>query len=92
MRSLTISGQRVSCRGCTLAEQLTVLLIGFDLTFELRPNDHSIEIVPLKDVVKSPSVDRRPNDLLRRLTRQMPRKMFGRCIRCVCRSNLSGQC
>jgi hypothetical protein len=40
----------------TLAEQLTVLLIGFDLTFELRPNDRSIEIVPLKDVIKVPRV------------------------------------
>jgi hypothetical protein len=31
----------------SLAEQLTLLLIGFDLTFELRPNERSIEIVPL---------------------------------------------
>ena len=38
----------------TLAEQLTVLLIGFDLTFELRPNDRSIEVVPLKGVSKPP--------------------------------------
>ena len=37
----------------TFAEQLTVLLIGFDLSFELRPNDRSIEIVPLKGVSKS---------------------------------------
>ncbi len=37
----------------TLAEQLTVLLIGFDLTYELRPNDRSIEIVPLKGTFKS---------------------------------------
>jgi hypothetical protein len=43
--------------GLTLAEQLTVLLIGFDLTFELRPNERSIEIVPLKDVIKTPSVN-----------------------------------
>jgi hypothetical protein len=35
-----------------LTDQLTVLLIGFDLTFELRPQDHSIEIVPLKAVSK----------------------------------------
>jgi hypothetical protein len=39
--------------GLTFAEQLTVLLVGFDLTFELRPNDRSIEIVPLKGVSKS---------------------------------------
>jgi hypothetical protein len=37
----------------TLAEQLTVLLIGFDLSFELRPNDRSIKIVPLKGVSHS---------------------------------------
>jgi hypothetical protein len=42
--------------GLTLAEQLTVLLVGFDLTFELRPNERSIEIVPLKGVIKTPSV------------------------------------
>jgi hypothetical protein len=40
----------------TLAEQLTVLLIGFDLTFELRPNERSVEVVPMKGVVKPPSV------------------------------------
>jgi hypothetical protein len=39
----------------TLAEQLTVLLVGFDLSFELRPNDRSIEIVPVKGVRKLPS-------------------------------------
>lgn len=38
----------------TLTEQLTVLLIGFDLSFVLRPNDRSIEIVPLKGVGKLP--------------------------------------
>jgi hypothetical protein len=43
--------------GLTLAEQLTVLLIGFDLTFELRPNDHSIEIVPLKGFIKTSSLN-----------------------------------
>ena len=43
--------------GLTFAEQLTVLLLGFDLTFDLRPNDRSIEVVPLKDVVKPPSVN-----------------------------------
>jgi hypothetical protein len=37
----------------TFAEQLTVLLIGFDLSFELRPNDRSIDIVPLKRASKS---------------------------------------
>jgi len=36
----------------TLAEQLTVLLIGFDLTFEVRPNERSIAVVPLKGVSK----------------------------------------
>jgi hypothetical protein len=40
----------------TLAEQLTVLLIGFDLTFEVRPNDRSIEVAPLKDVSKPAGV------------------------------------
>lgn len=39
--------------GLTFAEQITVLLAGFDLTFELRPNDHSIQVVPLKGVGKS---------------------------------------
>lgn len=31
----------------SVAEQLTVLLIGFDLTFELRAADRSIQIVPI---------------------------------------------
>jgi hypothetical protein len=31
----------------TLAQQLTILLIGFDLTFEVRPSKRTIEIVPL---------------------------------------------
>jgi hypothetical protein len=31
-----------------LAEQLTVLLMGFDLTFEFRPEDRAIQIVPLE--------------------------------------------
>ena len=31
-----------------LAERLTVLLLGFDLTFEFRPEDHAIHIVPLE--------------------------------------------
>jgi hypothetical protein len=46
----------------TLAEQLTVLLVGFDLTFELRSNDRSIVTVPLKNVGKSASggVAKRP--------------------------------
>lgn len=41
----------------TLAEQLTVLLVGFDLTFKLQPNDRSIEIVPLKGIIKTPSAN-----------------------------------
>src|SRR5436190_5410430 len=41
----------------TLTEQLTVLLIGFDLTFELRPNDHSIGMVALKGVLSTPSLN-----------------------------------
>lgn len=40
--------------GLTFAEQLTVLLIGFDLTFELGPGDRSVAVVPIKDVSKSP--------------------------------------
>lgn len=35
----------------TLANKLTVLLVGFDLTFQLRPNERSIEIVPLQEAV-----------------------------------------
>ena len=31
----------------TLAEELSVLLLGFDLTFEFEPGDHAIRIVPL---------------------------------------------
>jgi hypothetical protein len=31
----------------SLPDQLTILLVGFDLTFELRPQDRSIELVPL---------------------------------------------
>ena len=38
------------------AEQLTVLLIGFDLSFELRPDDRSIEIVSLKGTSKPADV------------------------------------
>jgi hypothetical protein len=38
-----------------LAEQLTVLLIGFDLTFELRPNDRIIHVVPMNVIVDPPS-------------------------------------
>jgi hypothetical protein len=34
----------------SLTDQLTLLLVGFDLTFELRPKDQSIEIVPLRAV------------------------------------------
>jgi hypothetical protein len=40
--------------GLTFAEQLTVLLIGFDLTFEPRPADRLIALVPLKNVSKLP--------------------------------------
>jgi hypothetical protein len=32
----------------TLAEQLTVLLIGFDLTFEVRPRERTLAIVPVE--------------------------------------------
>lgn len=38
----------------TLVDSLTVLLIGFDLTFELRANDRLISIVPLKHIANSP--------------------------------------
>jgi hypothetical protein len=46
----------------SMAEQLTVLLIGFDLTFEVRPNERSIVIVPLRLITKSasPSTSRKP--------------------------------
>jgi hypothetical protein len=37
----------------SLSDGLTILLIGFDLTFELRPQDQSIEIVPLKPQPKA---------------------------------------
>jgi hypothetical protein len=37
-----------------LAEQLTVLLIGFDLTFEVRPNDRIIQVVPMNVIVNPP--------------------------------------
>ncbi len=36
----------------TLSDQLTILLIGFDLTFDFRPNERSIEVVPLKNALK----------------------------------------
>lgn len=38
----------------SLAEQLTVLLIGFDLTFSLRPGDRTIEIASLTSSIESP--------------------------------------
>jgi hypothetical protein len=41
--------------GLSLADQLTVLLIGFDLTFELRPQDRTIQVVAMKIFVKPPS-------------------------------------
>ena len=37
----------------TLAQELTLLLIGFDLTFELKPDERSIQIVELKDTMKA---------------------------------------
>jgi hypothetical protein len=40
--------------GLTFAEQLTVLLIGFDLTFEVRPKDRIIQLVPMKVSVTPP--------------------------------------
>jgi hypothetical protein len=45
-----------------LAEQLTMLLIGFDLTFEFRPKERSVVIVPLKANGKlaGPSAERKP--------------------------------
>jgi hypothetical protein len=36
-------------RGLSAVEQLTVLLVGFDLTFELRPEGKTIEVVPLSE-------------------------------------------
>ncbi len=36
----------------TLAEQLTVLLIGFDLTFELRPQNQAIEIIAIPAAIR----------------------------------------
>ena len=39
----------------SLSEQLTVLLIGFDLTFSLRPGDRTVEIVPLTSSSEPPS-------------------------------------
>jgi type II secretory pathway component GspD/PulD (secretin) len=37
------------------ADQLSLLLIGFDLTFELRPTDQAIEIVRLKADARAPA-------------------------------------
>jgi hypothetical protein len=34
----------------TLTERLTLLLIGFDLTFELQPSERTVRIVPLGDL------------------------------------------
>jgi hypothetical protein len=48
----------------SVAEELTVLLIGFDLTFELRPADRSIQIVPLQ----TPTVARDPRGVPNRAT------------------------
>ena len=36
----------------TLAEQLSLLLIGFDQTFAFRPADHAIEIVAVPDAIR----------------------------------------
>lgn len=44
----------------TLADQLTVLLIGFDLTFELRPDNRSIAIVPLEKPIDVPGTNSGP--------------------------------
>jgi hypothetical protein len=46
----------------SLVEQLTVLLIGFDRTFEVRPKERSVVIVPLKPNVNlaGPSTERKP--------------------------------
>ena len=45
----------------SVAEELTVLLIGFDLTFELRPADRSIQIVPLQTPVAARETPGVPN-------------------------------
>lgn len=37
----------------SLSDELTILLIGFDLTFEFRPQDQSIEIVPRTPLPKT---------------------------------------
>jgi hypothetical protein len=42
----------------SLVEQLTVLLVGFDLTFAVRPNERAIELIPLDST--APSLGLRP--------------------------------
>ena len=42
-----------SLPNAALNEQLSILLIGFDLTFALRPNDRSIELIALNSTVPS---------------------------------------
>jgi hypothetical protein len=57
----------------TLAEQLTVLLIGFDLTFEVRPRTGTLEIVPIDAATRQrlaeakPPADPAPNRAVPRL-------------------------
>ena len=45
----------------TAVEQMTLLLIGFDLSFELRPSDRTIEIVALEPIASpQPRTEPRP--------------------------------
>jgi hypothetical protein len=56
-----------------LAEQLTVLLIGFDLTFEVRPRTGTLEVVPIDAATRQrlaeakPQADAAPNRAAPRL-------------------------
>ncbi len=67
----------------TLTDSLTILLIGFDLTFEVRPNDRFIAVVPLKYLANSSARTRRAPR--RRSCRAGPgqSREVGRFIRCV---------
>jgi hypothetical protein len=47
----------------SFAEQLTVLLVGFDLTFELQPGQKTVRIVPLKGPVAIHRRYRLPDNL-----------------------------
>lgn len=38
-----------------VTDQLTLLLIGFDLTFEVKPDEHTINIVPLAEIATLPA-------------------------------------